>query len=87
MGIALVAAAAAFYLAAVCAIRCSGLAEAVESLCDERGSSGAIDEEIEHEVAAARAAFAAARRSGLTAPRGSHESVASAHSRSALSSA
>jgi hypothetical protein len=42
------------------------LAQASESIREERGSFGAIDEEIEREVAAARAAFAAARRSGLT---------------------
>jgi hypothetical protein len=42
------------------------LAQAGSSLRQERGSFEAIDEEIEREVAAARAAFAAARRSGRT---------------------
>jgi hypothetical protein len=38
------------------------LAQAGEALRDERGALGAVDEEIEREIAAARAAFAAARR-------------------------
>lgn len=42
------------------------LAQAGESLRHERGSLGAIDEDIEREVAAARAAFAAARRAGTS---------------------
>lgn len=39
------------------------LTQAGASLRDERGTLGAVDEEIEREIAAARAAFAAARRS------------------------
>jgi cytochrome c-type biogenesis protein CcmI len=39
------------------------LSQAGASLRDERGTLGAVDEEIEREIAAARAAFAAARRS------------------------
>ena len=39
------------------------LAQAGQALRVERGNLGAIDEEIEREIAAARAAFAAARRS------------------------
>jgi hypothetical protein len=38
------------------------LAQAGEALRDEQGRLGAVDEEIEREIAAARAAFAAARR-------------------------
>jgi len=38
------------------------LAQAGASLHEERGSISAIDEEIEREIAAARAAFAAARQ-------------------------
>jgi len=38
------------------------LAEAGEALRAERGTIGEIDAEIEHEIAAARAAFAAARQ-------------------------
>jgi cytochrome c-type biogenesis protein CcmI len=38
------------------------LAQAGEALREERGNLGAIDAEIEREIAAARAAFAAARR-------------------------
>ncbi len=38
------------------------LAEAGQALREERGSLGELDKEIEHEIAAARAAFAAARR-------------------------
>jgi hypothetical protein len=38
------------------------MAEAGQALRDERGSIGEIDEEIEREIAAARAAFAAARQ-------------------------
>jgi cytochrome c-type biogenesis protein CcmI len=37
------------------------LAEASEALREERGTVGELDEEIEREIAAARAAFAAAR--------------------------
>jgi cytochrome c-type biogenesis protein CcmI len=40
------------------------LAEAGQALHEERGGIGELDEEIEREIAAARAAFAAARRSG-----------------------
>jgi hypothetical protein len=40
------------------------LAEAGESLRDERGTLGEVDQEIEREIAAARAAFAAAREAG-----------------------
>jgi len=39
------------------------LSQAGEALRDERGMIGAVDEEIEREIAAARAAFAAARQS------------------------
>ena len=39
------------------------LAEAGQALREERGSIGELDAEIEREIAAARAAFAAARRS------------------------
>jgi hypothetical protein len=39
------------------------LAQAGQALRAERGNLGAIDEEIEREIAAARAAFAAVRRS------------------------
>ncbi len=39
------------------------LAQAGQALRDERGSLVQIDDEIEREIAAARAAFAAARRS------------------------
>jgi hypothetical protein len=39
------------------------LARAGELLREERGTLGELDEEIEREIAAARAAFAAARRS------------------------
>jgi hypothetical protein len=42
------------------------LAQAGEALREERGNLSAIDEEIEAEIAAARAAFAAARRSQKT---------------------
>ena len=38
------------------------MAEAGQALRDERGSIGELDEEIEREIAAARAAFAAARQ-------------------------
>jgi cytochrome c-type biogenesis protein CcmI len=38
------------------------LAQAGAALRDERGVLGAVDEEIEREIAAARAAFAAARQ-------------------------
>jgi hypothetical protein len=38
------------------------LAQAGEALRDERGALGVVDEEIEREIAAARSAFAAARR-------------------------
>jgi hypothetical protein len=37
------------------------LAQAGQALSEERGSLSAIDEQIEREIAAARAAFAAAR--------------------------
>jgi hypothetical protein len=40
------------------------LAQAGTALREERGHLGAIDDEIEREIAAARAAFAAARTSG-----------------------
>jgi hypothetical protein len=43
------------------------LAQAGEALREERGSLGEVDEEIEREIAAARAAFAAAR--GMEASR------------------
>ena len=43
------------------------LRQAGTSLRDERGTLGAVDEEIEREIAAARAAFAAARRSSREA--------------------
>ena len=39
------------------------LAAAGQALRDEKGSLGEVDEEIEREIAAARAAFAAARQS------------------------
>jgi cytochrome c-type biogenesis protein CcmI len=39
------------------------LAQAGAALRDERGAMGAVDAEIEREIAAARAAFAAARQS------------------------
>ena len=42
------------------------LAQAGEALREERGNLSAVDEEIEAEIAAARAAFAAARRSRQT---------------------
>ena len=45
------------------------LAQAGAALRDERGHLGAIDDEIEREIAAARAAFAAARASGRTSKR------------------
>jgi cytochrome c-type biogenesis protein CcmI len=38
------------------------LAQAGEALREERGNVAEVDAEIEHEIAAARAAFAAARR-------------------------
>jgi cytochrome c-type biogenesis protein CcmI len=38
------------------------MARAGEALREERGALGEVDEEIEREIAAARAAFAAARR-------------------------
>ena len=38
------------------------LAQAGEALREEQGALGVVDEEIEREIAAARAAFAAARR-------------------------
>ena len=40
------------------------LAEAGDSLRDERGAMSEVDQEIEREIAAARAAFAAARQAG-----------------------
>jgi cytochrome c-type biogenesis protein CcmI len=42
------------------------LAEAGQALTEERGSIGELDEEIEREIAAARAAFAAARQTRRT---------------------
>jgi cytochrome c-type biogenesis protein CcmI len=42
------------------------LAEAGQALRDERGANGELDEEIEREIAAARAAFAAARAWGAS---------------------
>src|SRR5579872_5674235 len=48
------------------------LAQAGEALRQERGALGAIDDEIEREIAAARAALAAARAS---APRQQAETV------------
>ncbi|MBV9595816.1 MAG: hypothetical protein JOZ87_03065 [Chloroflexi bacterium] len=44
------------------------LAQAGAALRDEKGTLGAVDEEIEREIAAARAAFAAARQSSRQAP-------------------
>jgi len=44
------------------------LAQAGEALREERGTLGAVDEEIEREIAAARAAFAAARRARTESP-------------------
>jgi len=44
------------------------LAEAGEALREERGTIGEIDEEIEREIAAARAAFAAAREGAARKP-------------------
>ena len=44
------------------------LAEAGQALREERGAIGEIDEEIEHEIAAARAAFAAAREGAAAKP-------------------
>ncbi|MBV9579820.1 MAG: hypothetical protein JO057_14620 [Chloroflexi bacterium] len=44
------------------------LAQASAALRDEQGSLGAVDEEIEREIAAARAAFAAARQSTRPTP-------------------
>jgi cytochrome c-type biogenesis protein CcmI len=43
------------------------LAEAGQALRQERGAIGEIDQEIEREIAAARAAFAAARQGGPAA--------------------
>jgi hypothetical protein len=40
------------------------LGQAGELMRAERGDIGELDDEIEHEIAAARAAFAAARRAG-----------------------
>ena len=45
------------------------LAEAGQALRDERGTVGEIDAEIEEEIAAARAAFAAARQTAKPARR------------------
>ena len=42
------------------------LAQAGQALREERGTLGQVDEEIEREIAAARAAFAAARQAGRT---------------------
>ena len=44
------------------------LAQAGEALREERGALGVVDEEIEREIAAARAAFAAARRARTESP-------------------
>lgn len=44
------------------------LSQAGEALRDERGTVGAVDDEIEREIAAARAAFAAARRARTETP-------------------
>ena len=44
------------------------LAQAGEALREERGALGVVDEEIEREIAAARAAFAAARRATTQSP-------------------
>jgi hypothetical protein len=44
------------------------LAQAGAALRDERGTLGAVDQEIEREIAAARAAFAAARQAGRAQP-------------------
>jgi cytochrome c-type biogenesis protein CcmI len=44
------------------------LGQAGESLRQERGTAGELDAEIEHEIAAARAAFAAARGSATHRP-------------------
>ena len=44
------------------------LAQAGEALRDERGAFGAVDDEIEREITAARAAFAAARRAQTESP-------------------
>jgi cytochrome c-type biogenesis protein CcmI len=40
------------------------LAQASDALREERGTLGEVDEDIEQEIAAARAAFAAARQAG-----------------------
>jgi hypothetical protein len=40
------------------------LAQAGQALREERGTLGEVDDEIEREIAAARAAFAAARQAG-----------------------
>ena len=44
------------------------LTRAGEALRDERGALGEVDEEIEREITAARAAFAAARRAHTESP-------------------
>ena len=44
------------------------LAEAGEALREERGTIGEIDQDIEQEIAAARAAFAAARQGAAPRP-------------------
>jgi hypothetical protein len=44
------------------------LAQAGAALRDERGAFGAVDDEIEREIKAARAAFAAARRTKKRRP-------------------
>jgi hypothetical protein len=44
------------------------LAQAGHALREERGALGVVDEEIEREIAAARAAFAAARRARTESP-------------------
>ena len=44
------------------------LVEAARALREERGTIGEVDAEIEREIAAARAAFAAARQQGSFVP-------------------
>jgi cytochrome c-type biogenesis protein CcmI len=44
------------------------LLQAGEALREERGTLGEVDDDIEREIAAARAAFAAARHSGRAKP-------------------
>jgi hypothetical protein len=47
------------------------LTQAGQALREERGNLGVVDEEIEREIAAARAAFAAARQAATPAERAS----------------